>query len=368
VSDSINTAVRELEPHECAPPYILYVGAAKSLTEMKTATGLMKWRPEWCVGYVAEEGFACHDEMNGLPHLTIGSRSAIGKARTFVVCCSTVGSRVHESWVQTICDWLYSTTLDVASGSHQRLEEVAPIRDMAVRHGRRLVNFRHHDVKYPPFRGEPRKSGRCLLTVGHDGVVGKKYTSLSIVAGMARRGLAGAFCPTGQTGALIAGSGSRSIVIDSVAADYASSAAAWLTPDTNDPDFWYVVEGQASLFHPAWGPDSLALIHGARPDALVFCVDAKRTKMMSTDLPLVDAHVDVHANMTFANARKHCALVGVSVNMSGYGKYDRDDFLFVADKIREHLKPYYWVNCFDPNVEEDVDEIVARMKRITREG
>jgi len=119
--------------------------------------------------------------------------------------------------------------------------------------------------------------------VGTDCALGKKYSALALTRAFAARGLAADFRATGQTGIMIAGGG---IAIDAVVSDFAAGAAELLSPDA-DPDHWDVVEGQGSLFHPAYAGVSLALLHGSQPDVITVCHDASRAALLGhPDFPL----------------------------------------------------------------------------------
>jgi uncharacterized NAD-dependent epimerase/dehydratase family protein len=78
------------------------------------------------------------------------------------------------------------------------------------------------------------------------------------------------------------------------------------------------VEGQGSLFHPAYAGVSLALLHGTQPDTFVVCHDpARREVLGSPGFPLPS--ISEVITMTEALGRRtnpaiHCA--GVSLNTS----------------------------------------------------
>ncbi|PMY95058.1 DUF1611 domain-containing protein, partial [Pseudomonas sp. FW305-124] len=87
-----------------------------------------------------------------------------------------------------------------------------------------------------------------VLTVGTDCALGKKYTALQLTRELTGRRVPATFRATGQTGIMIAGSG---IAMDALVADFLAGAAEALSPDAA-PDHWDVIEGQGSIFHPAY--------------------------------------------------------------------------------------------------------------------
>ena len=151
--------------------------------------------------------------------------------------------------------------------------------------------------------------------VGTDCCVGKKYSALSLHKALQEGGVAATFRATGQTGILIAGGG---IPMDAVVSDFLSGAAEMLTPDAA-PDHWDVIEGQGSLFHPAYAAVTLGLLHGSQPNAMVLCHGAGRTVIDEyEDYPVPDlrecvAQYEQAARVTNGQS----SIVGISLNTQG---------------------------------------------------
>src|SRR6202035_5746960 len=164
---------------------------------------------------------------------------------------------------------------DIISGMHAKLGDVPQLKTTAERLGRRLIDVRTPPRNIPISSGR-RRTGKRLLTVGTDCALGKKYTALSLARGFRSRDIAADFRATGQTGILIAGGG---IPIDAVVSDFAAGAAELLSPDAA-ADHWDIVEGQGSIFHPAYSGVSLALLHGTHPDVIVMCHEVGRDHIL----------------------------------------------------------------------------------------
>ena len=177
-----------------------------------------------------------------------------------------------------------------------------------------------------------KRTGRRVLTVGTDCALGKKYTALALTRALQARGLAASFRATGQTGVMISGSG---VAIDAVVSDFVAGVAEQLSPD-NAPDHWDVIEGQGSLFHPAYAGVTLGLLHGSQPDALVLCHHVGREHVASLPdfpLPSLDEAIEAYLRAgRLTNAAVRC--VGVSVNSSALSD---DEWRLYRERVEAEL-------------------------------
>jgi uncharacterized NAD-dependent epimerase/dehydratase family protein len=183
--------------------------------------------------------------------------------------------------------------------------------EAAQRTGRQLFDVRSPQQKFDVGSGAKR-SGKRLLPIGTDCSCGKMYTALALEAEMRAREWKADFRATGQTGILITGAG---IPLDAVIADFIAGAIEGLSPD-NDPDHWDLIEGQGSLFHPAYAGVTTGLIHGSQADALVICHEPTRTHMRALpDYPVPDiADLMPYALQMARLTNPDARYVGISVN------------------------------------------------------
>lgn len=289
-------------------PYLLFLGDAPDELAAKTASGVAKWRPEWCVGQLRLPG--CKSDL-GLEDLSLEDGRRRG-AVTLIIGVANRGGFIPPSWIAEICRAL-ECGYDIANGLHQRLSEIEPIAFLAKANNRQLYEVRHPGRMFPVGTGIKRQ-GLRLLTVGTDCSVGKMFTALALEKEMHDRGIKADFRATGQTGVLIAGAG---FSIDAVVADFVSGAVECLAPD-NVLEHWDIIEGQGSLFHASYAGVSLALLHGAQPDAIVLCHEPTRPHMRGlrhSSLP--DPEYCLEQNIAMArltNPNVRCA--GISLNTS----------------------------------------------------
>ena len=258
-------------------PYLMFLGDAPDQLAAKVANGVAKWRPDWCLGQLRFDG--CGADL-GLKDMSLEEARDAG-VKTLVIGVANRGGIIPDSWKESLLQAM-DLGMDLASGLHNKLNDIPEIKSKADSLGRQLFDVRHAIGDFPIAKGSKRP-GKRILAVGTDCSVGKMFTALAVEAEMKKRGMKCSFRATGQTGIFIAGDG---VSVDAVISDFISGATEQITP-ANDPDHWDVVEGQGSLFHASFAGVSLGLLHGSQPDALVMCHVAERDHMRGLpDFPL----------------------------------------------------------------------------------
>lgn len=315
-------------------PYLIFVGENRDRIDVKTGAGIQEWRPEWCIAQYRFEG-GCD---LGLTDADPAAAAALG-AKTMVIGGATFGGVLPLEWEQA-CEAAIDAGLNVASGLHDKLNARPHLVARAAAKGVSLFDVRSAPPGFvAPVATGKRRTGRRLLTVGTDCAVGKKFTALALERDLRARGADATFRATGQTGVLISGGG---IAIDAVVSDFLAGVVELLSPDAA-PNHWDLIEGQGSLFHPAYAAVSLGLLHGSQPDAFVVCHDAARHEVFGyEDYPLPSLEECIE--LTVANGKRlnsDIRCVGISLNTSGLP-------LEARDRVLTETSERLGLPCVDP--------------------
>jgi uncharacterized NAD-dependent epimerase/dehydratase family protein len=330
---------------ELRKPYLIFTGDAAAAATTKTAFGVRDWAPEACL---AQTRMPDSPVDLGLPEMSPEAAAAAG-AGSLLIGVAPPGGRLPPAWEPTL-HRAVAAGLDIISGLHTSLREVPGLADAAAKHGVALIDVRHSQREFPVGTGAKR-SGKRLLTVGTDCVLGKKYTALALTRALLAQGVSADFRATGQTGVMIAGSG---VAIDAVVADFISGAAEVLSPSAAD-DHWDVIEGQGSLFHPSYAGVTLGLLHGSQPDVLILCHDPTRRGLRSLPgfpLPALRVAADRYleaGRLTNPTVR----LAGVSLNTSRLDAAGRAAAIASAEAELQ-------VPAFDP-MKSDLQAVVRQV-------
>lgn len=327
-------------------PYLLFLGDVQDLLSAKTAFGIAYWRPEKCIGQLRLPN--CTVDLK-IPDMSLEEAFQKG-AKTLIIGVANRGGIISPEWI-SVLQKAISIGYDLASGLHQRLTDIAPLKETAQQHKRSLFDVRHPQDNFPIATGLKR-TGKRLLTVGTDCSIGKMFTSLALARDMEIKGFKVDFRATGQTGIFIASAG---VSIDAVISDFIAGATEILSPH-NQENHWDIIEGQGSLFHPSFAGVSLGLIHGSQPDAIVVCHEPNRSHMRGLShfsLPSIEECIDLNLKVArLTNPNVEC--VGISFNTSVLPVSERAPFL-------ENMQQKYNYPCIDPTI--DTLPIINRLKQ-----
>ncbi|WP_227375403.1 DUF1611 domain-containing protein [Haladaptatus halobius] len=261
-----------------APAIILAEGAFGTM-DGKTANGVVMHSELFDARAVIDSTHAGEDAGVVLDRPDVGDVPIVDStsdalerapnAEVLVIGVAPAGGALPDEWVEDI-EAAVRAGVDVVSGLHVFLSERESWRNLAGKHDARLF-----DVRKPPEDDTLRVGdGRVdetdadvVLTAGTDCAVGKRTTTFELYRAAKRAGLNAGWVATGQTGIMVGAH--RGVVIDRVPADFTAGVVEDLVHAVAEEHDIVFVEGQAALTHRAYSGVTLALLHGAWPDAVV---------------------------------------------------------------------------------------------------
>ena len=136
--------------------------------------------------------------------------------------------------------------------------------------------------------------------------------------GCGKSGVDAAFAATGQTGMMLAGlssgDGGRGVPIDAVVGDFLNGAAEALVK-RHQHHAVTVIEGQASLLHPAYSSVTYGLLAGSQPHGLILCCEPGRPHLHGRPhLPVPDPVHLAELAEGLASEMQGCELLGIAIN------------------------------------------------------
>jgi|SRR5579884_1045992 len=271
----------------------------------KTAHGVLRFRPEQ-IAAVVDSRYAGKRVVDVVPSLRCEApivatvKDALAYHPTsLLIGVATHGGTLPRHLRPAVLQAI-DGGLEIVNGLHQFLNDDREFVERAHTSGARLWDVRAVG-NIPPFRGAAYNVPQpVVLAVGSDCAVGKMTAMLEIERAAREAGTQAEFIATGQTGIMIAGSG---ICVDRVISDFVTGAAEQLVLNASARSEVLLVEGQGSIFHPAYAPVTFGLLYGSAPDALLLChrphmthIDGFKNRIPSLST-LVAAHENILASV-----------------------------------------------------------------------
>ncbi|MFY9457306.1 MAG: DUF1611 domain-containing protein, partial [Candidatus Spechtbacterales bacterium] len=233
--------------------------------------------------------------------------------------------------------WAIKNKMHIVSGMHYALNNDARFAKLAKKH--KVILWDTRRVSESESQNIPVCSARAyhikkpiVLTVGTDAAIGKMTVSYEMHRAAEKLGVKSCVIPTGQTAIMIEGWGAA---IDALPADFMAGAVEQMVLEKAKAHDILFVEGQGSLFHPAYANTCISLIHGAVPTHMVLVHRPQRKHSIGSKLvklPTIKDAIRQYENAVLPSYR-NAKVVGVAV--SGGVLQERCD-LPVFDAIKDH--------------------------------
>jgi uncharacterized NAD-dependent epimerase/dehydratase family protein len=265
----------------------------------KTAHGVIRYRPEQVVAVIDSQhaGKRVCDVVPSLRSdapIVASVREALAyEPRSLLIGFATDGGAIPPKLRAPIVEAI-DAGLDVISGLHEVLADDPALAARAASKHVELIDVRVPPANIPLFSGAVYRDKRTkVLAVGSDCAVGKMTAMLEIERAAREAGGKVEFVATGQTGILITGKG---IAVDRVISDFVTGAAEQLVLGADPEADVVLVEGQGSIFHPAYAPVTFGLLYGSAPDALLLCHRVGLEHIMGFEqrLPSLPTLIEMH--------------------------------------------------------------------------
>ncbi|WKB51464.1 DUF1611 domain-containing protein [Eleftheria terrae] len=299
-------------------------------TTSKVATSYLRYCHPDCVA-VIDTKLAGRDVGDiigyghGIPIVNSLSEALEYRPDVFMIGVGLFSNALPAEWREQIVQAL-KLGMDVVSGLHFRIAKDPEFEALAAASGSRIW-----DTKEPPeaLSTSAAKVGQLgnyvVHTVGSDCRVGKKTTAIEITQAARKKGYNAGFAATGQSGIYISGSG---VAVDAVPADFIAGVSEALVLDNAPHHDWIVVEGQGSISHPAYSGVTLGLLHGAMPQALVLCHEAKLQHHKDwPQVPLRPLNELIALYEQLASHMRPAKVVGISVNCASLGREEAAEYV-----------------------------------------
>ncbi len=229
---------------------------------------------------------------------------------------SPPGGALPSDWYSWIIEAIQNK-LSIISGLHEHLSNIAEFRILAEKYKVKIKDLRRYDGRDILAKGLAKNfRSKIILTVGTHGNSGKMTSTILMVKALQEMGRSADWFATGQIGIFLQ---KRGIPLDAIKGDFISGALEhYLAKIDGNYEFLFV-EGQGSLFHMAYSPVSLGIMHGCLPDAMILC--------HRPDVGVNDYGVDtnnlrkaIEINNAVASIAKPSKITGIALNTYNFSE------------------------------------------------
>jgi uncharacterized NAD-dependent epimerase/dehydratase family protein len=187
---------------------------------------------------------------------------------TLLIGISPAGGALPSGWYSWIIEAIQNR-LNIISGLHEYISNIAEFRLLAEKYKVKIKDLRRYNGHDILAKGLAMNfKSKIVLTVGTHGNSGKMTTTILMAKALRDMGRSADWFATGQIGIFLQ---KRGVPLDAIKGDFISGILEHHLAKIDGNYEFLLVEGQGSLFHLAYSPVSLGIMHGCLPDAMILC-------------------------------------------------------------------------------------------------
>ncbi|TWT78430.1 hypothetical protein Pla123a_12220 [Posidoniimonas polymericola] len=337
---------------------VLLTDGAASLLAAKTATSILRYRGENVVAVLdRSRAGQTTDQAFGVGGDTpiVAALSDVPDATTLTIGIAPPGGRVPEDWRAILIE-AAGRGMKLVSGLHDFLSNDPEIAAAAEKSGSVIYDVRRNNERDLAKAKDLRDDCLRILTVGQDCSIGKMLTALELIKGLTARDVDAKFIATGQTGIMIEGDGCP---VDCVVSDFVNGAVEKQIL-ANQHHEVLIVEGQATISHPAYSCVSAGLLHGSTPHGMIMVYEVGRENVHGVEhVPLQPLPKLIEAHEMLAGLRMPSKVIGIAMNSRRVSEEE-------AAVERERMRGELGLPIADP-LRHGVDELVDAIEKLRAE-
>ena len=260
---------------------IVLASKAFGTLEGKTANDLVIYGGKYDISAVIDEEKAGKDAgqvlgigKRNIPIVRNLKEALKYKPGALIIGIAPPGGSLPEEWKDIVKEAI-KNRLDIISGLHYFFGNQPEFSKLADKHGVKLIDLRKPPKNLEVLMELVNIKVPVVAILSTDAATGKNIVMMELAKEAEKRGLKVGAVATGQTMMLVRGDAGAAI--DAIPGDFIPGTVAKMTADVAKmgKDF-IIVEGQASLSHPAYGVETLAILYGSQPDAVIMVHDPFR--------------------------------------------------------------------------------------------
>jgi uncharacterized NAD-dependent epimerase/dehydratase family protein len=220
------------------------------------------------------------------------------------------GNSIKSEWFPIIIKALQSG-LNILNGLHRPLNDVQEFDVLSKRHNNKIINLRSAGKTDQQYITGNLRSIYKVLTVGIEPFAGELAATIELYNAIRKKRKSAKWLPTSVCGNLINKNG---FIAESQECEYLSAKIEQGLSNLSHKANYILVEGSGSIMDKGFSAEAIGILHGASPDAILYCAKAGRNDITRLKVKIKHA-LEAYQKLLSTNGGYHA--LGLILDTTG---------------------------------------------------